>query len=60
MDTYWDLLKEGRSAIDRVPKERWGQEADYYAGLVEIPTEQVASRFHIAAEDARVMDPQAL
>ncbi|QFQ28650.1 KR domain-containing protein (plasmid) [Bacillus thuringiensis] len=60
LDTYWDLLKEGRSAIDRVPKERWGQEADYYAGLVEIPTEQVASRFHIAAEDARVMDPQAL
>ncbi|MGW8416762.1 beta-ketoacyl synthase N-terminal-like domain-containing protein [Brevibacillus sp. NPDC055896] len=57
---YWSLLTEGRSAIRPVPKERWGSDQLYYAGLLDALRHADPSFFHIPDEDARAMDPQAL
>ncbi|GED59056.1 hypothetical protein BFO01nite_31880 [Brevibacillus formosus] len=60
VDEYWKLLAEGRSAIGTVPKERWGYENSYHAGLLDNITAFDPSYFLIAKEDAKAMDPQAL
>ncbi|MBY0088466.1 non-ribosomal peptide synthetase [Brevibacillus brevis] len=60
VDEYWKLLAEGRSAIGAVPKERWGYQNSYHAGLLDNITAFDPSYFLIAKEDAKAMDPQAL
>ncbi|ATF14554.1 non-ribosomal peptide synthetase [Brevibacillus brevis X23] len=60
VEEYWNLLAEGRSAIGVVPKERWGYENSYHAGLLDNITAFDPSYFLIAKEDAKAMDPQAL
>ncbi|WP_064201988.1 non-ribosomal peptide synthetase [Brevibacillus brevis] len=60
VEEYWKLLAEGRSAIGAVPKERWGYENSYHAGLLDDITTFDPSYFLIAKEDAKAMDPQAL
>ncbi|WP_412679436.1 amino acid adenylation domain-containing protein [Brevibacillus fortis] len=60
VEEYWKLLADGRSAIGSVPKERWGYENPYHAGLLDNITAFDPSFFLIAKEDAKAMDPQAL
>ncbi|MFG1876162.1 SDR family NAD(P)-dependent oxidoreductase [Sphaerisporangium sp. NPDC049003] len=57
---YWDLLSEGRSAIRRVPEDRWGRPADFSAGVVDDVYGFDPGYFMLHAEDVRAMDPQAL
>ncbi|WP_158942674.1 SDR family NAD(P)-dependent oxidoreductase, partial [Streptomyces sp. ERV7] len=60
LDAYWDLLSQGRSAIRRVPADRWGRASDSTAGLVDDIHGFDAGYFMLHAEDVRAMDPQAL
>jgi polyketide synthase PksN len=59
LEEYWKLLSEGRSAIRQVPRERWGYDNSFYAGLLDNIRHFDAKFFLIPLEDARVMDPQA-
>jgi len=60
LEEYWRLLSEGRSAIGRVPRARWGEESRYYAGVLDQATQFDPAFFLISQADARAMDPQAL
>ena len=60
LDAYWRLLSEGRTAITRVPEERWENPEGFVAGLLENITDFDPDYFHLPEEDARAMDPQAL
>jgi acyl transferase domain-containing protein len=60
LDTYWELLASGRSAISRVPPGRWGSSGHFYAGLIDTITRFDPRFFMIPEEDVRAMDPQAL
>ncbi|WP_143812933.1 SDR family NAD(P)-dependent oxidoreductase [Paenibacillus sp. XY044] len=59
LEEYWDLLNEGRSAIRRMPNERWGYSSGYDAGWLNDIEGFDASYFLIPEADARAMDPQA-
>jgi acyl transferase domain-containing protein/NAD(P)-dependent dehydrogenase (short-subunit alcohol dehydrogenase family)/acyl carrier protein/ubiquinone/menaquinone biosynthesis C-methylase UbiE len=59
-DEYWKLLAEGRTAIRAVPRERWGYENQFYAGLLDGINRFDAKFFLIPENDVRAMDPQAL
>lgn len=60
LSAYWRLLSEGRNAIARVPRERWGYTSSFHAGLLESVTHFDPDFFQIPETDARLMDPQAL
>jgi 3-oxoacyl-(acyl-carrier-protein) synthase/NAD(P)-dependent dehydrogenase (short-subunit alcohol dehydrogenase family) len=60
IEEYWHLLSEGRSAIRRVPSQRWGHESRYHAGVLDNATQFDPAFFLISQADARAMDPQAL
>ncbi|MBP2000172.1 acyl transferase domain-containing protein/acyl carrier protein/NAD(P)-dependent dehydrogenase (short-subunit alcohol dehydrogenase family) [Paenibacillus shirakamiensis] len=60
LDEYWELLSQGRSAIQRVPADFWPCEERYYAGLLDRSTRISPEYFHISEQDAKAMDPQAL
>ena len=60
LQEYWGLLSEGRSAIGRVPAQRWGHESEHYAGVLPQVWEFDPQFFLISAADARAMDPQGL
>jgi len=60
LNAYWQLLSEGRSAIQPVPQHRWKHNGQSYAGLIDSITCFDPDYFMIPNEDARVMDPQAL
>jgi acyl transferase domain-containing protein/acyl carrier protein len=57
---YWQLLSAGRSAIQPVPRERWGYANPFHAGLLDNINHFDAKFFLVPEEDARAMDPQAL
>jgi polyketide synthase PksM len=57
---YWKLLSQGRSAIGPVPRERWGSDNHFYAGLIDNITHFDPKFFLIPEDDVRAMDPQAL
>ncbi|WP_229695706.1 type I polyketide synthase, partial [Streptomyces lacrimifluminis] len=67
-DSFWQLLKEGRSAIGQVPKDRWGpgaQDADgalrdvvRHGGYLDRVDAFDAAFFGISPREARAMDPQ--
>jgi polyketide synthase PksN len=60
LDAYWNLLKEGRSAIQAVPRERWNSDNSYNGGLIDDPYSFDPKFFFLHEDDARAMDPQAL
>jgi acyl transferase domain-containing protein/NAD(P)-dependent dehydrogenase (short-subunit alcohol dehydrogenase family)/acyl carrier protein len=60
LEACWQLLREGRSAIARVPDTRWKNPEGWTAGLLENVTDFDPEHFLLTPEDARVMDPQAL
>jgi polyketide synthase PksN len=60
LDEYWRLLAEGRSAIRKVPKERWNANAENFAGVLDDINLFDPGFFLISPEDAAAMDPQAL
>ncbi|PNB56398.1 hypothetical protein C1X64_32810, partial [Pseudomonas sp. GW456-E7] len=35
LEAYWDLIRDGRSAIKPVPPERFGHSSSNYAGLID-------------------------
>ena len=70
-DAFWDLLREGRSGISRVPAQRWNPH-DYTRGL-EHPEQRSALEwggfvdnidrfdplfFNLSPREAELMDPQ--
>ncbi|WFE15879.1 type I polyketide synthase [Bacillus atrophaeus] len=60
LESYWDLILEGRSAIRPVPPERWGYSSPYYAGVIDDLERFDSEFFLMSEEDVRAMDPQAL
>ncbi len=58
MESFWELLAEGRSAIKPIPLSRWS--SAFYAGLLDNATDFDPEFFNIPEEDAKGMDPQAL
>ncbi|WP_413160372.1 SDR family oxidoreductase [Capilliphycus salinus ALCB114379] len=71
LSEYWNLLKEGRSAIKEVPNSRWSAE-DYFdetgekshttyckqGGFIDNPFDFDPLFFGISPREAKVMDPQ--
>ncbi|MBV2235226.1 MAG: AMP-binding protein, partial [Sterolibacterium sp.] len=56
---FWKLLREGRSAVAPVPAERWAGQGDpYHMAALADPDAFAAEFFGIAADEARIMDPQ--
>ncbi len=60
LEAYWDLISEGRCAIKQVPETRWNMKSNYYAGLVDDIYSIDPQFFNLPADDASVMDPQAI
>lgn len=67
IDAYWELLQNGRSAISKVPDERWLLSEDdrrevgemvSVGGFLEDITHFDAAFFGITDPEARKMDPQ--
>jgi amino acid adenylation domain-containing protein len=71
LDSYWDLLREGRDALAPVPPQRWDQAAIFDADL-DVPGKSYAAQagfvdevdrfdagfFAIGSDEAAAMDPQ--
>ncbi|NQX71854.1 KR domain-containing protein, partial [Paenibacillus alba] len=60
LEEYWGLLKSGKSALGKVPFQRWGYESNFYAGLLDNISKFDPQFFKMSEEDVRLMDPQAL
>nr|WP_255298558.1 non-ribosomal peptide synthetase [Brevibacillus dissolubilis] len=60
LESYWELLSQGRSAVRQVPAERWGYQSPYYAGTINHINEFDPGFFLLPEEDVTAMDPQAL
>ncbi|WP_318198082.1 SDR family NAD(P)-dependent oxidoreductase [Streptomyces sp. MCL20-2] len=60
IDSYWELLSQGRSAIREVPDSRWTLPDGAHAGLVDDVFGFDGGYFKLRPEDVRAMDPQAL
>lgn len=61
VDSFWELLRDGRDATSEVPTWRWDTEAvdaPRRAGLIDRPEEFDARFFGISAREAQSMDPQ--
>jgi polyketide synthase PksJ len=57
---YWDLLREGRSALRPVPESRFGRPMAYHAGLLPGELRFDPEAFLLSEADVVAMDPQAL
>lgn len=60
LEAYWDLIRDGRSAIKPVPPERFGHSSSNYAGLIDEMNRFDHDFFMMSENDVRAMDPQAL
>ncbi|MGY0654664.1 polyketide synthase PksL [Bacillus subtilis] len=60
LEEYWDLIRDGRSAIAPVPPERFGNSSSNYAGLIDEMNRFDHDFFMMSESDVRAMDPQAL
>jgi polyketide synthase PksN len=60
LDAYWELLQEGRSAIKRIPADRWHTPQSFYAGLLDDLHHFDPGYFMLHENDVKAMDPQAL
>lgn len=59
-DAYWQLLRDGRSALRPIPETRFGRPVDHRAGLLPDELRFDADAFLLPEQDVRAMDPQAL
>ncbi|MFE3636183.1 amino acid adenylation domain-containing protein [Streptomyces sp. NPDC059168] len=59
-DAYWELLREGRSALRPVPEERFGRPLGHHAGLLPGVLRFDPEAFLLSEADVAAMDPQAL
>lgn len=59
LEDYWRLLRDGGSALRRLPDDRSGG-AEVHAGLLDEADPYDPACFELAASDAKAMDPQAL
>ncbi|MFJ7205988.1 amino acid adenylation domain-containing protein [Streptomyces sp. NPDC098789] len=57
---YWDLLRQGRSALHPIPDSRFGRPVGYHAGLLDDVLRFDPESFLLAEADVAAMDPQAL
>ncbi|MGY1495190.1 SDR family NAD(P)-dependent oxidoreductase [Streptomyces sp. QTS52] len=57
---YWELLREGRSALRPVPDRRFGRPLGYHAGLLPDMLSFDPESFLLSGPDVAAMDPQAL
>ncbi|MFH8902660.1 amino acid adenylation domain-containing protein [Streptomyces coeruleorubidus] len=59
-DAYWELLRDGRTALRPVPDSRFGRSLGYHAGLLPEALRFAPERFLLSEADVKAMDPQAL
>ncbi|MGP4091612.1 beta-ketoacyl synthase N-terminal-like domain-containing protein, partial [Streptomyces sp. KR55] len=59
-DAYWELLRDGRTALRPVPDSRFGRSLGYHAGLLPEVLRFAPERFLLSEADVKAMDPQAL
>ncbi|MFF0854551.1 amino acid adenylation domain-containing protein [Streptomyces sp. NPDC003280] len=59
-DAYWELLRQGRSALRPVPDERFGRPLGHHAGLLPGVLRFDPEAFLLSEADVAAMDPQAL
>ncbi|MEZ3179524.1 amino acid adenylation domain-containing protein [Streptomyces pimonensis] len=59
-DAYWELLRDGRTALRPVPYSRFGRSLGYHAGLLPEVLRFAPERFLLSEADVKAMDPQAL
>ncbi|WP_415943141.1 amino acid adenylation domain-containing protein [Streptomyces sp. 067-1] len=59
-DAYWELLRDGRSALRPLPDSRFGRSLGYHAGLLPEVLRFAPERFLLSEADVKAMDPQAL
>ncbi|QWF85158.1 D-alanine--poly(phosphoribitol) ligase subunit 1 [Amycolatopsis sp. CA-230715] len=57
---YWELLRQGGSALRPIPGHRFGRPIGYHAGLLPDELRFDAESFLLSEADATAMDPQAL
>ncbi|MDE1462573.1 PfaD family polyunsaturated fatty acid/polyketide biosynthesis protein [Spartinivicinus poritis] len=60
VEAYWQLLAQGQSALQKIPKSHWGRQTDYYAGLLNDVYGFDPEFFQLPVADVQHMDPQAL
>ncbi|HBF29366.1 non-ribosomal peptide synthetase [Rhizobium sp.] len=59
-EDYWQLIRDGKSAITRVPQKRWGRQTHHFAGLIDDFGFFDPDYFLMSPQDVAAMDPQAL
>ncbi|MFG2630368.1 amino acid adenylation domain-containing protein [Streptomyces sp. NPDC048473] len=59
-DAYWELLRDGRTALRPIPDSRFGRSLGYHAGLLPEVLRFAPERFLLSEADVKAMDPQAL
>ncbi|MEV6406699.1 amino acid adenylation domain-containing protein [Streptomyces bobili] len=59
-DAYWELLRDGRTALRPIPASRFGRHLGYHAGLLPEVLRFAPERFLLSEADVEAMDPQAL
>ncbi|WP_429941312.1 amino acid adenylation domain-containing protein (plasmid) [Agrobacterium vitis] len=59
-EDYWQLIRDGKSAITRVPQKRWGRQTNHFAGLIDDFGFFDPDYFLMSPQDVAAMDPQAL
>lgn len=60
LDSYWQLLSEGRDGVSKLAARRWRTDdpREWHAGVVEGVDQFDPHFFNISAREARTMDPQ--
>ncbi|WP_329586161.1 amino acid adenylation domain-containing protein [Kitasatospora sp. NBC_01250] len=59
-EAYWELLRQGRSALRPIPERRFGRPLGYHAGLLPEELRFDPEAFLLSEADVAAMDPQAL
>ncbi|MEU5227557.1 type I polyketide synthase, partial [Streptomyces toyocaensis] len=59
-DAYWQLLRDGHTALRPIPESRFGRSLGYHAGLLPEVLRFAPERFLLSEADVKAMDPQAL
>ncbi len=59
-DAYWEVLREGRTALRPVPDTRFERPLGHHAGLLPEVLRFAPERFLLSEADVKAMDPQAL
>ncbi|WP_316524147.1 non-ribosomal peptide synthetase [Kitasatospora brasiliensis] len=57
---YWELLRQGRSALHPIPERRFGRPVGYHAGLLPEVLRFDPKAYLLSESDVAAMDPQAL